>query len=58
MRAPNDPADFAEQIVKLVDSAPLRQKLGQCGRQRVEENFNWEVQRKKLLEAYETFLNG
>ena len=49
---PNDPADLGEQIVKLLDSEPLRQKLGQCGRKRVEETLNWEVQSKKLLDSY------
>ena len=54
----NDPKDFAEQILKLLDSAPLREKLGQIGRQRVDETFNWEAQSKKLIDAYEKVLNG
>jgi len=55
---PNDPQDFAEQIVKLLDSEQLRHRLGQCGRKRVDETFNWEVQSKKLVDAYHTVLNG
>jgi glycosyltransferase involved in cell wall biosynthesis len=54
---PNDPADFGEQILKLLDSESLRQKLGQCGRKRAEETLNLEVQSKKLLDAYAALLN-
>lgn len=53
---PNDPADFGEQILKLLDSESLRRELGKLGRKRVEEELNWEVQSKKLLEAYKAVL--
>ncbi len=53
---PNDTKDFAEQILKLLDSESLRHKLGECGRRQVEENLNWEIEKKALLEAYETAL--
>ena len=33
---PNDTTDFAEQIVKLLESGSLRQSLGALGRKRVE----------------------
>jgi glycosyltransferase involved in cell wall biosynthesis len=49
---PNDPKDFAEQILRLLDSETLRRRLGECGRRRIEENFNWETDRKALLAAY------
>ena len=55
---PNDPEDFAEQILKLLDSEQLRHRLGECGRRRVDETFNWEIQSKKLVDAYHTVLNG
>lgn len=55
---PNDPEDFAEQILKLLDSEQLRQRLGECGRKRVDETFNWEAQSKKLVDAYHAVLNG
>jgi glycosyltransferase involved in cell wall biosynthesis len=54
---PNDPVDFAEQILKLLDSAPLRCQLGEIGRQRIEEKLNWEIEKKALLAAYETALS-
>lgn len=55
---PNDPVDFGEQVLKLLDSESLRQKLGECARKRVEGTFNWEVQSRKLLDAYQTLLDG
>ena len=53
---PNDPQDFAEQILKLLDSEPLRQQLGATGRKRIEESLNWEVEKKALVEAYRAAL--
>ena len=49
---PNDPLDFAEQILKLLDSESLRRQLGECGQKRIEELLNWETERKRLLAAY------
>jgi glycosyltransferase involved in cell wall biosynthesis len=49
---PNDPVDFAEQIVKLLDSQVLRDQLGELGRKRIEESLNWEIEKKSLLRAY------
>jgi glycosyltransferase involved in cell wall biosynthesis len=53
---PNDPVDFAEQVLKLLDSEPLRRQLSRCGRRRVEETLNWEIEKRALLAAYETAL--
>ena len=53
---PNDPVDFAEQILKLLDSEPLRQQLGETGRKRIEESQNWEVEKKALVDAYRAAL--
>jgi glycosyltransferase involved in cell wall biosynthesis len=53
---PNDPQDFAEQILKLLDSESLRRQLGEIGHKRIQESLNWEVERKALLAAYERAL--
>jgi glycosyltransferase involved in cell wall biosynthesis len=53
---PNDPQDFAEQILKLLDSEPLRQKHAETGRKRIEESLNWEAEKKALLDAYSATL--
>jgi glycosyltransferase involved in cell wall biosynthesis len=49
---PNDPVDFAEKILELLDSSELRRRLGGAGRRRIEESLNWEVEKKTLLAAY------
>jgi len=53
---PNDPIDFANKLTQLLDSRDLRQQLGACGRRRIEERLNWEVERKSLLRAYDAAL--
>lgn len=54
---PNDPVDFADQIVRLLDDEDLRRELGACGRSRVEERLNWDAEKMVLLEAYEAALS-
>jgi len=49
---PNDPKDFAEKIVKLLDSESLRRELGARGRKRIEEGLNWDAEKQRLLQAY------
>jgi glycosyltransferase involved in cell wall biosynthesis len=53
---PNDPVDFAERILELLDSEPLRHELGARGRKRIEERFNWKMEQAALLAAYEVAL--
>jgi glycosyltransferase involved in cell wall biosynthesis len=53
---PNDPIDFADQILRLLDSQELREQLGAHGRQRIEESLNWETEKSSLLSAYHTAL--
>ena len=55
---PNDPIDFANQITALLNSSELREKLGACGRKRIEESLNWEMEKVVLLEAYSTALQA
>jgi glycosyltransferase involved in cell wall biosynthesis len=53
---PNDPQDLAGKILQLLASEALRRELGERGRKRVQERFNWEFEAKALLEAYEAAL--
>ena len=53
---PNDPIDFAAQILKLLESEVLRRELGERGRKRIEEKLNWEVERRALVAAYQAVL--
>ena len=55
---PNDPVDFAEQVLKLIESEPLRRELAARGRKRIEESLNWENARRQLLAAYQTALGA
>jgi glycosyltransferase involved in cell wall biosynthesis len=55
---PNDPIDFANQIISLLNCRELREKLGRSGRKRIEESLNWDIEKTALLEAYRTALQG
>ena len=55
---PNDPIDFANQVNRLLNSAELRRQLGECGRKRIEEGMNWEVEKISLLQAYNMALQA
>jgi glycosyltransferase involved in cell wall biosynthesis len=55
---PNDPIDFANQLMRLLDCSKLRMQLGACGRKRIEESLNWESEKKALLRAYEAALQA
>ncbi len=55
---PNHPEDFAAKIIELLDSEPLRRRLGDAGRRRINGELSWETQKRELLKAYETALSG
>jgi glycosyltransferase involved in cell wall biosynthesis len=55
---PNDPIDFANQVNRLLNSVELRRQLGGCGRKRIEESMNWEVEKIALLQAYSAVLQS
>jgi len=42
----------------LLDSESLRRELGERGRRRIVEHFNWETDRNALLQAYEVALRS
>jgi glycosyltransferase involved in cell wall biosynthesis len=54
--SPNDTIDFAGQVTRLLDCEELRRQLGKCGRKRIEDSLNWEVEKKALLQAYRAVL--
>jgi len=49
---PEDPVALAGAIKRLLADKPLRQRLGEAGRKRIEEAFSWEDAAKKTLEIY------
>jgi len=53
---PADSDKLAAAIKRLLDDEPLRKRMGEAGRKRVEENFNWKHAAKKTVEVYEELL--
>lgn len=49
--SPDDAAELAAKIIRLLDDVPLRQRLGQQGRTWVEADFSW----KKIAGTLEAF---
>ena len=53
LRQPDDAAELAEKITGLLGDAPLRQRLGQQGRDWVRADFSWEKIARTLEEFYD-----
>ena len=53
---PADPPALAAAIRRLLADEPLRQRMGEAARKRIEEFFSWEIAAKKTLEVYEEVL--
>jgi glycosyltransferase involved in cell wall biosynthesis len=51
----DEPAAFADAVVKLLNAAPDRHRLGQAARKRVEQNYSFLALRASLREALNTF---
>ena len=48
----DDPKEFAQKVVELLRSPDRRRRLGQAGRQRIIECYDWENIAKKLEEVW------
>lgn len=53
----NNPVDFAEKIVELLNDPSRREKMSLEGRHRMEKMLEWRHQAPKLLEAYSKVLH-
>jgi len=51
----DEPAAFADAVVKLLSAVPDRHRLGQAARKRVEQNYGFPALRASLREALNTF---
>jgi glycosyltransferase involved in cell wall biosynthesis len=49
---PNDPVDFAEKVLSLLDSPDSRARMGAEGRARIDAKFAWKYEIPNLLRAY------
>lgn len=48
----DDPAQFGDAILDLLDDSARQQRMGEAGLQRVRQEFNWESSRRALLKIY------
>jgi glycosyltransferase involved in cell wall biosynthesis len=53
---PADPRSLAAAIKQLLANEPLRRKMGEAGRKRIERLFTWEEAAKKTVEVYQEVL--
>ncbi|MEM7100807.1 MAG: glycosyltransferase family 4 protein [Pseudomonadota bacterium] len=53
----NDPVDFGNKIIELLDDPDKRAEMGAYGKNRVVNELSWEYEVPKLLGAYEQLLN-
>jgi glycosyltransferase involved in cell wall biosynthesis len=51
-------ADFAEKILWLLDRPEERKRMGEFGRERIEEQLAWEYSVPELVAAYQKALSG
>ncbi len=51
------PAGFADHILRLLENAELRRKLGAAGRMLIETRYSWKTVAGQLREAYRCALN-
>lgn len=52
----DDPAQFGDAILELLDDEARRRRMGEAGLLRVRQELNWERSRQALLQAYEQLL--
>jgi len=49
---PDDPKGYADAIIELLDTPSLRHRMGEEGRRRVEDLYNWDKEFEKLLTLF------
>lgn len=54
---PENAADFADKIARLLENAALRTRFGQRGRERVLKLLTWDAVTERVLAAYNTVLS-
>jgi glycosyltransferase involved in cell wall biosynthesis len=53
---PADPRALAAAIKRLLADKPLRQRMGQAARKRIEDFFSWQAAARKTVEVYRELL--
>jgi sugar transferase (PEP-CTERM/EpsH1 system associated) len=54
----DDPVDFAEAVLGLLDNPGLRREVGEAGRRYVETHHSWVNIARKLIEVYRESIDG
>lgn len=57
MVRPDAPGEYADAILRLLESEALRRKMGEEGRRQTIAKFNWEMESQKLNELYENLMS-
>lgn len=57
MVRPDAPEEYAEAILRLLESDALRRKMGEEGRRRIVAEYNWEMESQKLVALYVELLS-
>jgi glycosyltransferase involved in cell wall biosynthesis len=52
----NDVIQFAEAILALLDDPVRRKEMGEFGRDRIEKELNWQIQKQKLKLVYDRIM--
>ena len=53
----DEPTSFAEEVVRLLTIPSLRKEIGENGRKRVEQDYDWRNIGEKLVGIYESVVN-
>lgn len=51
---PDDPRQFAEAIIRLIENPDLAREMGEKGQKAFIEKYNWGIVEKRLLDFYDT----
>ena len=53
---PKDKKDLTKKLNILINNEELRIKMGQYGRKKVENEFNWDILSKKIFKIYRSLI--
>lgn len=54
----NDPIDFAEKMLTLLDNQELRSKMSKIGKERIHNHLKWDKTKLNLLSAYNSLFKA
>jgi glycosyltransferase involved in cell wall biosynthesis len=53
----DNPKDFADAVLAVLEDGTLRRRLGERGRATVEQIYSWDVIGREMLDAYLAVIN-